>query len=189
MEKKIKTYIIIAVVLIVVGLLAYNYVGGASNNPAMDNQPVSQSQISTLYSIATNQSLANKIGTGIIAAYPTKINGTAIVQNGKPTVLYIGAEYCPYCAATRWEMIIALMRFGNFTGLHYMTSSSDDIYPSAPTFTFYNSSYSSQYLTFISVETETNTGTLLQTPNAWENATYGAYDQGGIPFIDFGNKS
>ena len=41
----------------------------------------------------------------------------ALTANGKPEMLYMGAEYCPYCAAERWAMIVALSRFGTFTGL------------------------------------------------------------------------
>src|SRR5581483_1419549 len=37
--------------------------------------------------------------------------------NGRPEVLYIGAEYCPYCASERWSLIAALSRFGSFSGL------------------------------------------------------------------------
>ena len=33
-----------------------------------------------------------------------------------PEVLYMGAEYCPYCAAQRWSTIIALSRFGTWAG-------------------------------------------------------------------------
>jgi len=32
-------------------------------------------------------------------------------------VVYIGAEYCPYCAVERWPLIVALNRFGTLTNL------------------------------------------------------------------------
>lgn len=57
-------------------------------------------------------------------------------SNGKPAVIFVGAEWCPYCAVERWSLIIALLRFGNFSNLEYMLSSSTDIYPNTPTFTF-----------------------------------------------------
>ena len=41
----------------------------------------------------------------------------------------MGAEYCPYCAAERWSMIVALGRFGTFSGLQTMRSSSTDSRP------------------------------------------------------------
>ena len=39
-------------------------------------------------------------------------------------MLYIGAEYCPFCATERWAMVNALARFGTFTGLK-ITNSAD----------------------------------------------------------------
>ena len=79
---------------------------------------------------------------------------------GKPIMLYVGAEYCPYCAAERWSMVVALNRFGSFSNLSIISSSSTDAYPNIPTFTFYKSSYSSPYITFQPVEVKTGTATL-----------------------------
>jgi len=42
-------------------------------------------------------------------------------------------------------MIIALSRFGTFSGLSTTHSSTTDEYPGTPTFTFYGSSYRSKY--------------------------------------------
>ena len=50
---------------------------------------------------------------------PTTITGAPLTSGGKPEMLYIGAEYCPYCAAERWAMIVALSRFGTFSGLRH----------------------------------------------------------------------
>lgn len=72
---------------------------------------------------------------------------------GKVQFLYVGAEYCPYCAAARWPMIVALSRFGTFSNLHLMRSISTDRYPNTPTFTFYGASYKSPYVNFQPVET------------------------------------
>ena len=55
----------------------------------------------------------------------------------------MGAEYCPYCAAERWAMAVALSRFGTFSDLRLIHSSSADIYPNTPTLSFYRSSYAS----------------------------------------------
>ena len=43
-------------------------------------------------------------------------------RTGKPEVLFVGAEYCPFCAAERWPLIVALSRFGHFGALHNMQS-------------------------------------------------------------------
>jgi thiol-disulfide isomerase/thioredoxin len=140
------------------------------------------------------------VGTGTAAAksVTTVASAKALTSGGKPQVLYIGAEYCPYCATERWSMAVALSRFGTFSGLHGIHSSSSDVYASTPTLTFYKSSYTSKYLTFTPVETQTEKqGTALQKTTAAQNALLTKYDSppyvatadaGAIPFIDFGGK-
>jgi len=104
-------------------------------------------------------------------------SGAALTSGGKPQMLYIGAEYCPYCAATRWSMAVALSRFGTLTPLHGIHSSSTDAFPNTATLTFYKSGYNSKYLDFTPVEVRTVTKAPLQNPQ-----------QRGYPFIAFSNK-
>jgi hypothetical protein len=146
----------------------------------------------------------DQVGGGTVTAPPTTISGAPLTSGGKPEMLYIGAEYCPYCAAERWGMIVALSRFGTFKGLATIRSAerngagTAEPFPLTATFTFVNASYTSKYLTFTSVEELTNipdkaTGgyTPLQTPTAAQQALIQKYDaanQGAIPFIDYGNK-
>jgi len=132
--------------------------------------------------------------------FATVNSGTPLTSGGKPEVLYMGAEYCPFCAAQRWAMVNALSRFGTFTGLTTSHSSSTDADPNTPTYTFYKSTYKSNYINFTSVEETTNarignsTSTsvnyvTLQTPTSAQAALGQAYDpQGAIPFMDIGNK-
>jgi hypothetical protein len=101
-----------------------------------------------------------------------------------PEILYIGAEYCPYCAAQRWATIIALSRFGTFSGLGNMSSYSNDVFPNTPTFTFVKAKYKSKYLVFKSVEEYTNylrrrrhILRALQKPTAQEIALISKYDR------------
>ena len=61
-------------------------------------------------------------------------------------ILFVGAEFCPYCAAQRWPLIIALSRFGTFSGLQTTTSSSSIEYPNTITFTFRSATFTSQYI-------------------------------------------
>jgi hypothetical protein len=97
-------------------------------------------------------------------------------------------------------MVNAFSRFGTFTGLTTTHSSSSDTDANTPTLTFYGSTYTSKYISFTSVELNTNERVgnsssdtvpyvTLQTPTAAETANETAYDpSGSIPFIDFGNK-
>lgn len=192
MSKDAKLIIGGVVVLVVIALLGYNYLGSnpLANYTSLDYQAVPAAQLHALYNIANNVSLANRVGQGAVGSFPKRVNGTAMTFQGKPGLLFIGADYCPFCAATRWGLILAMMRFGNFTQLHYTSSFSGDVFPNTATFTFYNSTYTSGVLGFAHVELTNNTKSPLQQPNASQNATFYAYStSGSIPFIDFGNRS
>ena len=137
-----------------------------------------------------SQTELDAAGTGSANNLIKKVSGTALTgPNGHPEVFYMGAEYCPYCAAERWPMIIALSRFGTFSGLKTTSSSSSDVYPNTPTFTFHGATYTSQYVDFVSVETTDRNQNTLETPSAAQQALVNQYDTGGsIPFVDFGNR-
>lgn len=143
----------------------------------------------------------DKVGTGTPTGAPKPIDAPALTKDGKPRIVYMGAEYCPYCAAERWAMATALARFGTFENLGVTTSSSTDVYPSTPTLTFYGSTYSSPHVAFESVELNTNelVGNgykTLQKPTAEQAKLLAKYDappyvtggSGSIPFVDFGNR-
>ena len=118
------------------------------------------------------------------------VTGSALASGGKPEMLYIGAEWCPYCAAERWAMAVALSRFGSFTPLRGVHSSATDVYPNTATLTFYRSTYTSNYLVFTPVENQDVNRNLLQTPTAAQKALWAKYEPPGdaYPFIDIGNR-
>jgi hypothetical protein len=131
-------------------------------------------------------------------ALPT---GTATLTSGSlPRIVYIGAEYCPFCAAERWAMVVALSRFGSFSGLRASESSTSDVYPGTKTFSFYGSTYRSQYLVFTPVELETNQRqgsgyAPLESLTAEEQHLMDTIDRapytttpGAIPFTDIANR-
>jgi hypothetical protein len=131
----------------------------------------------------------DQVGQGSANNLIKSVSGTTVTgPTGKPEVLYVGAEYCPYCAAQRWPLIIALSRFGTFSGLQTTTSSSSDVYPNTVTFTFRSAKLTSQYIDFRAVETLDRDQNQLQTPSANDQQLLDRYDPGGtIPFLDFGN--
>lgn len=190
--KKNLVYILVIIAIIVVSVAAIIILkNGSSPNVKYSDLPVNQSTMATLQSIADNTTLANAVLVGAASNFPSPVNAVPLLLNGKPAVVYIGADYCPYCAVTRWSLILALMRFGTVSNLHYMASSSTDVYPNSPTFSFFNSTYSSQYIVFDGVEYETRTGAPLQnlTPLETNLMTHFNGVSGGIPFMDFGNIS
>ena len=131
------------------------------------------------------------VGKGTANNLIKPVSGTALVgTTGKPEVFFYGGEFCPYCAAVRWPLIIALSRFGTFSGLQTTTSSSSDVYPNTPTLTFRNATFTSQYIDFRSVEGTDRDHNPLQSPTAAEQQLIDRYDTGGtIPFVDFGNRN
>jgi thiol-disulfide isomerase/thioredoxin len=119
---------------------------------------------------------------------PAKLEGgTALTQDGKPKVLYVGAEYCPFCAMERWPLIGALSKFGTFSGLKPTTSSSDDVHPDTPTWTFAGSTYTSDVLTFEAVETADREQKPLEPLEGENAAIFQKFNpSGGIPWITYG---
>ena len=137
----------------------------------------------------SNTTLAT-VGSGQGATSLTSEKGSSLTVGGKPEMLYIGAEYCPFCAAERWSMILALSRFGSFSGLTYMESSSSDAFPNTSTFSFRNAIYTSNYISFVSVEIQDRNHGTLQTPTSQEQSFMTSYDSAGsIPFVDIGNQT
>lgn len=133
-------------------------------------------------------------GKGLLTT-PIVVTGKPILKaDGKPLVLYMGGEFCPYCAAERWALVEALSRFGTFTDLGQTTSSSTDTDPNTPTLSFHGSTYKSDYITFQGVEMYTNQpsgsfyGT-LDTPTAAQAQLIQSYTKGGFPFVDFGDQA
>ncbi|HTU76473.1 MAG TPA: DUF929 family protein [Trebonia sp.] len=136
----------------------------------------------------------NAVGAGTAAGLTT-ISGQPLTSGGKPEVLYVGGEFCPFCAAQRWALAAALSRFGTFSGLSLIHSSPTDSYPSTPTLSFYKSSYASKYLSFSPVEwygEKDDPSTpfrhvYLQQPTAAQEALFNTYAKQSIPFVDIGN--
>jgi thiol-disulfide isomerase/thioredoxin len=177
----------LVVVTAVVGYYIFTGSGAGTGSP-LNNTPVSQTILSQLSGVSLGT--LGQVGSNQPNVAPTKptTNTTPLTLNGKPEVLYMGAEYCPYCAAERWAMIVALDKFGNFTGLQYMQSDSTDIYPNTPTFTFVGATYTSNYISFESVEQSDRNGAPLQTSTSEQTSLLTTYDTGGtIPFVDFAN--
>ncbi|HEX9098019.1 MAG TPA: DUF929 family protein [Candidatus Dormibacteraeota bacterium] len=132
----------------------------------------------------------DQVGLGSATNPIKRISGSLLTDStGKPVVFYLGAEFCPFCAFERWGMIIALSRFGTFSGLQATTSSATDAYPNTPTFTFRNATFTSHYIDFQPIETSDRNGSPLQSPTAAQQALLSRYDTSdAIPFVDFGNQ-
>jgi hypothetical protein len=186
--------------LVVVGLglvLAISSSKKNHNASIKDRQPAPASLVSKVTGVPN--SVINAIGAGTTVADPLKkVNPQVAVlrtSDGKPRIVYVGAEYCPFCATERWAMVNALARFGKFSNLKITTSSSTDIPATISTLSFYGSKYDSPYIQFEPVEQQTNTAKPLENPTNEQNNLLTKYDvapytsrDGAIPFIDFANQ-
>jgi hypothetical protein len=89
---------------------------------------------------------------------PTLVSGQApLTSAGKPEVLFVGADFCPFCAAERWPLIVALSRFGRFGHLANMQSAPQSVFPGIQTFTFTDTTYVSRYVALTAVELYSDT--------------------------------
>lgn len=73
---------------------------------------------------------------------------------GKSLVFFMGAGFCPFCAAERWAIVSALSNFGRWEGLVETASADhDEKYLNIPTVSFARAKYESDYVEFVGRET------------------------------------
>jgi thiol-disulfide isomerase/thioredoxin len=73
---------------------------------------------------------------------------------GKSLVFFMGAGFCPYCAAERWAIVAALSKFGTWEGIVEDSSAGhDEKYLNIPTLSFARARYESKLVEFIGRET------------------------------------
>jgi Domain of unknown function (DUF929) len=136
---------------------------------------------------------------------PSLLHGQPpLTRDGKPELVFVGNEFCPYCAAERWALVAALSRFGTFGNTLYATQSgANEAFPGTPTFTFDGTRYKSRYLAATLVEhfgdERNGAGTAYAvlerlTPQVetllkkYDRRTPGA-PGGVVPFVDVANKA
>lgn len=192
-----------AVVLAVVAAFALAKALGGQSSPA--SSPVTGTLLPASVSrsvTAVPVSTLAAVGAGSVPAFVqsshqqhafTPITGPPLLSDGKPEMLYIGAEFCPYCAGMRWAMAAALSRFGTLSPLRGIRSAPrPEIYPDTATLTFYQGSYASKYLSFVPVEHQTIDHKPLQSLTTQQGRIWSRYEPDpntrGYPFTDIGNR-
>ncbi len=195
-EQRRRLYTVAGVVVVVIAIVVGFIVLHGSSTPKQAGRGGLPASVINEVTSVSPSTLAT-IGTGSLpprADLPIKsISDSAqAASGGKPNMLYIGAEFCPYCAAMRWSMAVALSRFGTFGPISGIHSSSTDVDPNTATLTFLHVKYTSKYLTFNPIENETVTHGPLQNPTKAQQAVWEKYGSanGGLvyPFIYFGGK-
>lgn len=208
--------IVVAVAVVVIVLVSVLTTSTTSSKDSIffPSQRAPAAVVTAITNVSPAALTAAGIGdSGVTAKGPIQLlhNQPAYNVGSKAQLIYVGAEYCPYCAASRWPLTVALSRFGTFSGLQITKSSAYDYAPSTNTLTFATAKYTSSYLVFNATEETTNqcassivngacpngnykllqkattfVGTLFQ---KYDNSPYVTSSQiGGIPFVYFGGR-
>jgi hypothetical protein len=136
--------------------------------------------------------------TAIVEPPTVVANQPPLTSSDKPEVLFVGAEFCPFCASERWPLIVALSRFGHFESLANMQSSGNSVFPGVQTFTFFGTTYVSRYVAFDGIELYSDTPDAhgvytriarLSPSEASLVARYGTAAGRADPFVDIDNRT
>jgi hypothetical protein len=175
---------VVVVALVVAAGVFYGLTRPTSSNKAGAASPALVKTVT-----GVSQSTTDPVGAGKVATKPQTISGTPLGTATKPTLLYIGAEFCPFCAAQRWALVNAMSRFGTISGLQTIRSKEDNL----ATFTFTKVHYTSPYVTFDAKEQADQKGKPLQPLTKVEQAQWTTYlgageSSPGYPFMDLNGR-
>lgn len=185
-NRQLKTVgIPLLVVVLVIGVLVVVYLANKKgpNKATVADAAVVQAVTSVPASVI------NAVGVGSGASGPvSKLPGPALTANGKPRILFVGAEFCPYCAAERWALVNSLSRFGTFKNLGETRSEPGDPAGSdIPTLDFHGASYGSKYVSLTAKEIEDGSGKPLEKLDSADAKLFSTIGS-GFPFIDLAGK-
>ena len=124
--------------------------------------------------------------------------GSPLTVGGKPAIVFVSEESCPFCAAERWAVTVALSHFGTWSQLGVTKSASNDVFPNTATLSFRTARYSSAELTLLTTELTDNAGHPLQPQTQLDASLISSFDvppyvnsadqSGAVPFLDIANR-
>ncbi|WCC80166.1 DUF929 family protein [Cutibacterium equinum] len=185
MKRRKVAYVVVGVLvlsLIVVGTALG--INKSRQGPAVDT---SQDAISKAI-VAIPEDVYDKVGPGS-AEFPTTKTGNKPDKGGKVQLFYVGGEFCPFCAMERLPLAAALSRFGTFSGLKdILSSSTEKELPNIPTITFRNYKYSSKYVDLDAYELSDREGRQIASLPEAKQQIFDTYNpKKGIPFTYWGD--
>jgi Domain of unknown function (DUF929) len=137
-------------------------------------------------------------GQAITPLQAAKTSGPPLTIGGKPAIVFVSEESCPFCAAERWSLTVALSHFGTWSHLGTTASSATDVYPNTATLSFRTAVYRSTELTLRTTELADNAGRPLQEQTPLDTRLIDAFDvppyvnsadqSGAVPFLDIANR-
>ncbi len=114
------------------------------------------------------------------------------------SIVFVSEESCPFCAAERWAVTVALSHFGTWSQLGVTRSAANDIFPDTATLSFRTIRYRSADLTLLTTELTDNAGHPLQAQTSLDASLIRSFDvppyvnsadqSGAVPFLDIGNQ-
>ena len=187
---------ITAVLAIVVALVAVKLTASPAHRTASESlAPATIVRQVTSVPAATLAQVSP--GQAVTLLEQVKKPGPLLTVDGKPAVVFVSEESCPFCAAERWPLAVALAHFGTWSQLGSTRSSATDIYPDTATLSFRTAHYSSAELTLRMTELADNAGRPLQAQTPLDTKLIGTYDvppyvnsvdqSGAVPFLDIAN--
>jgi len=103
--------------------------------------------------------------------------------NGEPTFFFFGAVACPYCSASSWAVWYGLSQFGQWNGVTFSHSASDDVDPNTPSVDLSQAALQSQWVSPMLFEGPNPNAIDTPAVGCPESAYVSNYDSGGsIPF-------
>jgi hypothetical protein len=183
-----------AVLVIVVGLVVVKL---TSASPAAGDSLAPSTVVSQVTTIPAAVLARASAGQAAAPLQTVKTPGPPLTIGGKPAIVFVSEESCPFCAAERWPLAVALSHFGTWSHLGTTRSSPTDVYPNTATLSFRVARYTSQELALRTTELADNTGHPLQAQTPLDTRLIDTYDvppyvnsadqSGAVPFLDIDN--
>jgi Domain of unknown function (DUF929) len=185
-----------AVLAIVAGFVAVKLTSGTA---AATRESAAPQNVVTQVTTVPAATLARVRGSGTITPLrAVKAPGPVLSIAGKPAIVFVAEESCPFCAAERWPLTVALSHFGTWSHVGATRSAATDVFPNTATLSFRTASYRSAHLTLRTTELADNRGHRLQPLTPLDTTLIHRYDvppyvnsadqSGAVPFLDIGNR-
>jgi len=188
---------IIAVLAVAVALVSI----GLTATPARPVASESQASSAVVRQVTTvPAALLTRVSDrqAITPLQAVRTSGPPLTIGGKPAIVFVSEESCPFCAAERWSVAVALSHFGIWSHLGSTRSSATDVYPDTATLSFRTAAYQSRELTLRTTELADNAGRPLQAQTPLDTRLIDAFDvppyvnsadqSGAVPFLDIANR-
>lgn len=120
-----------------------------------------------------------------------RVSSDPLLERGRPLLFFMGAQFCPFCAAERWALVKATARFGTWRNLKELkTKRGIDGFGKLPSYDLIGATFTSTHLAIRHKEVADFDGNRLEPLEGVEQDLVNAYNpNGSFPFIAAGGPS